>query len=113
MRDRTGVARVIPADLDRIAFGSFDRLDTRALGAADVADNVVTRHIRNGAVAWRHPDSDLTARRDIVDPELLEVLMGRDCREENSGQEGLGEHGEVDVKYVQCLACKEDVASDT
>lgn len=92
--DGAGVAGVVPLDLDGVAFLRGDSLDARRnLGAADVAGHVLGCHVLDGAVGGRHPDTDLVARGLIVDPELVEVLVGGGGADEGGCEECLGEHG--------------------
>lgn len=77
VRDGPRVGGRIPLDLDGVAGlrsnGSHPRGD---LVAVDVARNVVAGHVRDRVVAWGFPDADFVAWGDIVDPELVEVLVG-------------------------------------
>lgn len=87
------VAGVVPLDLDGVALGGGDGLDARGhLGAAHVAGHVVGGYVRDGAVGGRHPHADLVARCLVVDPELVEVLVGGGHAEEGGGEDSLGEH---------------------
>ena len=89
----TRVAGVVPLHLDGVALGGGDRLDARGhLGAPHVARHVVGGYVRDGAVGRGHPDADLVAWCLVVDPELVEVLVGGSDAQEGRGEDGLGEH---------------------
>lgn len=77
VRDGTWVRGRVPLDLDGVASLRGNRGHSRGdLVAVDVARNVVAGHVRDRIVAWGFPDADFVAWRDIVDPELVEVLVG-------------------------------------
>lgn len=111
--DRTWVAGLVPLDLDSVALGGSNGLDTGGdLGAADVADDVVAGYVGDGTVGWWHPDANLVTGGNIVDPELVKVLVSRDGGEESAGENGLGEHLEVSKLCRRCdmysdLICKD------
>jgi hypothetical protein len=90
--DGTGVAGVVPLDLDGVTSAGLDGLDGGWVGGRNVAGHVVALDISDGAVGGWHPDADLVARGLIVDPELVEVLVGRDGRDKGSSEECFGEH---------------------
>lgn len=91
--DGTGVAGGVPLDLDGVALSGLDGLNARRyFTAVDIAGHVVRLYVCDGAVRWRHPDTDLVARCFVVDPELMEVLVGRDGGDEGSCDDSLGEH---------------------
>lgn len=91
--DGTGVAGGVPLDLDGVAFGGLDGFNAgRHLAAVYVASHVVGLYVCDGAVGGRHPDADLVAGCLIVDPELVEVLVGRDGGDEGGCDDSLGEH---------------------
>lgn len=77
VRDGAWVRGRVPLDLDGVASlrsnGGHPRGDRVAV---DVARNVIAGHVRDGIVAWGFPDADFVAWGDIVDPELVEVLVG-------------------------------------
>lgn len=99
--DGAGVARVVPLDLDGVTLSSLDGLNTRGnLGSADVAGHVVGLDVGDGAVGWRHADTDLVAGGLIVDPELVEVLVSRHSAEKGGSDDSLGEHLEVCFELV-------------
>ena len=84
-----------PLDFDFVALAGVDGLDARwDCGAANVADEVVAGKILDRAVVGWHADADLFSRGYIVDPELLEVLMGRDGSEKSTDEDGVEEHVE-------------------
>ena len=93
MSDRTRVTGGVPLNFDGVALGSLNSLNTRwHLVAIDVAGHIVRLYICDRTVGGRHPDADLVARGLIIDPELVEVLVGRDGRDEGGCDDSLGEH---------------------
>ena len=102
--DGAWVAGVVPLDLDGVALGGGNGLDAGGhLGAAYVAGHVVGCYIGDGAVGGRHPDADLVAGCLVVDPELVEVLVGGGHAEEGGSEDSLGEHlGGWDLGWKCC-----------
>jgi hypothetical protein len=92
VRNRAGMTTLVPLDLDSVAGGSCERLDGDAVGRWHVAGHVVGGDVLDGRVAGRHADTDGLSFCDIVDPELLPILVGRDGGDEGRGEEGFGEH---------------------
>lgn len=79
------MARVIPLHLDAVACFGINGLDCRAVGRWHVARHVVACYIFDGRVGGRHPDPNLVAGRGVVDPDLVEVLVGGDGADERRG----------------------------
>ena len=103
--DGTRVSRLVPLDLDGVTSAGIEGLDGRAVSRRDVASHVFARHVHDRAVVWWHADAALVARSHIVDPNLVEVLMSRDGRDESGSKECLGEHLDVSERAVAVLIC--------
>jgi hypothetical protein len=104
--DWARVARLIPLDLDGVASGGVDCLDSCAGRRRDVASHVVALDIGHRAVGWWHPDADLVARSLIVDPELVQVLVSRDGGDESGSEDCFGVHLDV---WKDCMRVVDDM----
>lgn len=75
--DWARVAGSVPADGNAVSLAGSNGVNARRDGAAsDVAGHIVASDVCHGAVARWHPQADLVSRRHIVDPHLVEVLVG-------------------------------------
>lgn len=93
VRDRPWVRRRVPLDFDRVARGGgADGFGARHGVAVHIAGDVVGADVGDGAVGGGHADALLEAGGDAIDPELVEVLVGLDCREGEWEEEGRGVH---------------------
>lgn len=93
MRDRPRMRRRVPLDFNRVARGSgADGFSARNGVAVHVAGDVVGADVGDGAVGGGHADACLEAGGDAVDPELVEVLVGLDGREDKGEEKGGGVH---------------------
>lgn len=90
--DRAWVAGVVPLDFDAVACFGVDGHDGGTRGARHIAGHVIAGYILDGGVAWWHPDADLVAWGGIIDPELMEVLVGGGSSHEGCSKKSLGEH---------------------
>ena len=72
-----------PLAADLVLLVDLEPARTDAVGLAGIV---------HGAVGRGHPDADLVAWCLVVDPELVEVLVGGSDAQEGRGEDGLGEH---------------------
>jgi hypothetical protein len=99
MRDWSGVAGLIPLNLDSVALVRGDSLNSRGnLVSVHVAGHGIAGNIFDRGVRRRHPDSGLITWGLAIDPELVEVLVGRDGGEEGGSDESFGEHLESEFE---------------
>jgi hypothetical protein len=112
--DGTGVHEGGPLDLDGVASLGFDCRDSRCALDGDVTGHVVALDICYGRVVWCLPNADVEAGRLVVDPYLLQDLVGRGSGDQSSRKERLGEHLEVWRFVCGCSVCTVSVKkSDT